>query len=267
MKIIRIIGLTLLCFFLAICFNACGGDDGNDAIGDGNVINVAGGWIISGTLIDIPCDTLDIVTSTTAPFVITQNNTNVNISASDKVVLTGTISDTNISAFGTDEEDTIIFNATVSSDGNSLVNGSIVMVEVEPEGTCVVTYEITGTKQADTFNIAGTWQLEYTLIPSDPIVCKWDTYAFDEDIIITQTGYDITFASKFSEYINTLEGIIAGNLFDALDPAKIFEMSGTVSPDGNTASGNIDITECGIEGEPSEGSECSCQASFIMFKK
>ena len=122
MKIIRIIGLTLLCFFLAICFNACGGDDGNDAIGDGNVINVAGGWIISGTLIDI-------VTSTTAPFVITQNNTNVNISASDKVVLTGTISDTNISAFGTDEEDTIIFNATVSSDGNSLVNGSIVMVD------------------------------------------------------------------------------------------------------------------------------------------
>jgi len=130
-----------------------------------------------------------------------------------------------------------------------------------------VTYDITGTKQTDTINIAGNWLLAYTLIPSDPNVCGWDKIAFDEDIIIMQTGYDITFASEFSEYINALKGIIAGNLFDALDAEKIFEMSGTVSPDGNTASGNIDIIECGIEGEPSKGSECSCQASFTMIKE
>lgn len=272
MKNIRIIGLTLLCFFLAICFNACGGDDGNDAIGVGNVIDVEGGWIISATLIDIPCDTLDIDidTSKTAPFVITQDNTNVTISASDYVDLTGDISDTNISAFGTDEEDTIIFNATVSSDGNSIVNGTIVIVEVEPEGTCIVTYDIAGTKQADTINIAGNWQLEYALIPSDPIVCGWDTNEVDEDIVITQTGYDITIVSDLVGAlipIGTLEGIIAGNLFDALDAGKIVEMSGTVSQDGNTASGNIDIIDCSLSDVPSEGSECSCQASFTMIKE
>jgi hypothetical protein len=267
MRNIRIIGLTLFYIFLAICFNACGGGDGgDDLIGAGGVINVEGGWIISATLIDIPCDSLDIDvdTSKTAPFVITQDNTNVTISASDYVDLTGAISDTHISAFGTDEEDTIIFNATVSSDGNLLVNGTIVLVEVEPEGTCTVTYEITGTKRADTINIAGNWLLAYTLIPSDPNVCGWDTIEVGEDIVITQTVYDITIASELN---GTLEGIIAGNLFDALDAGKIVEMSGTVSPDGTTASGNIDITECGIEGEPSKGSECSCQASFTMIKE
>jgi hypothetical protein len=266
MKDIRIIGITLLCFFLAICFNACGGDDGDDVVGVGNVINVAGGWIISATLVDISCDNLEIdaETNETIPLVITQDNSNLSISASGNVVLTGAISDTYISASGTEEEDTITINATVSSDGNSLVNGTIVMVEVEPEGTCIVTYEIAGTKQADTINIAGNWQLEYTIIPSDPNVCGWDTTEVDEDIVITQTGYDITIAS---ELIGTLEGIIAGNLFDAEDAAEIVEISGTVSPDGNTASGNIDIIECGVPGVPSKGSECSCQASFTMIKE
>ena len=266
MKRIRIIGLTLLCFFLAICFNACGGDDGDDLVGAGSVINVAGGWIISATLVDITCDTLDIDvnTSKNAPFIITQDNTAVTISASDYVDLTGTISDTHISASGTDEEDTITLDATVSSDGDSIMNGTIVIVEVEPEGTCTVTYDITGTKQADTINIAGNWLLAYKLIPSDPNVCGWDDIEVGEDIVITQTGYYITIASELN---GNLEGIIAGNLFDAFDAGKIFEMSGTVSPDGDTASGNIDIIECGIFGEPSEGSECSCRASFIMIKE
>ena len=266
MKNIRIIGLTLVCFFLSICFNACGGNDGDNVVGLGNVINVEGGWIISATLIDVPCESLgiDVDTSKTAPFVITQDNTNVTITASDYVDLTGTISDTHITASGTDEEDTIIFNATVSAAGNLIVNGTIVIVDVEPEGTCVMTYDITGTKQADTINMAGKWQLEYTLIPSDPDLCGWDSNEVDEDIVITQTGYDITIPS---ELIGTLEGIIAGNLFDTLDEGKIAEMSGTVSPDGNTASGNIDIIECGLSGVPSAGSECSCQASFIMIKE
>ena len=265
MKKLRIIGLTLSCIFLTFFFNACGGDDGDYvAGGTGNVVNVGGGWIITATLGDISCDNLETDADTShIPLAITQDNSNLSINASGNVVLTGTISDTQISASWQDEEDTITLDATVSSEGNSIVNGTILMVETEPEGTCTVTYDITGTRQTDTINIGGKWQLEYTLIPSDPSVCGWDTNVVDEDISITQTDYNITIVSQL---IGPLDGIIAGDLFDAEDAGEIAEMSGKVSQDGHTAFGNIDIIECGIFGEPSEGSECSCHASFIMLK-